>query len=59
MGKTPKIDLDSLLYSYENIELEINKLEIEKYNTKQQFFYTFKINLDTIDHKNLNIILRI
>lgn len=55
MGKTPKIDLDSLLYSYENIELEINKLEIEKYNTKQQFFYTFKINLDTIELESIGL----
>lgn len=60
MGKIPKIDLESLLYSYENIELEIEKLEIQKLNTRQQFLYTFKINLDTvelelIDSKNIQI----
>lgn len=60
MGKIPKIDLDSLLYSYENIEFEIEKLEIEKYNTRQEFLYTFKINLDSInleliDSKNIII----
>lgn len=54
MGATSKIDLDSLTYSYKNIELEIGNLKKEILSIRKQFFYTFKIDLKDKKLENLN-----
>ena len=46
MGAIATIELDSLLYSYKNIELEIENLKKESVNLKKQFTYLFKIDLN-------------
>ncbi|MEG0069257.1 TolC family protein [Cetobacterium sp.] len=54
MGATSKIDLDSLVYSYKNIELEIGNLKKEIFNIRKQFFYSFKIDLKDKELEDLN-----
>ncbi|MBC2851549.1 TolC family protein [Cetobacterium sp. 8H] len=54
MGATSKIDLDSLVYSYKNIELEIGNLKKEILNIRKQFFYSFKIDLKDKELEDLN-----
>lgn len=55
MGATSKIDLDSLVYSYKNIELEIGNLKKEIFNIRKQFFYSFKIDLKDKELEDLNV----
>ncbi|MEG0300686.1 MAG: TolC family protein [Cetobacterium sp.] len=54
MGATSKIDLDSLVYSYKNIELEIGNLKKEIFNIRKQFFYSFKIDLKDKELEDMN-----
>lgn len=54
LGSIPKVDLDSLLYSYKNIQLEISNLNKELLTIKEQFLYEFKINISNLTLENIN-----
>lgn len=60
LGATAKVDLDSLLSTYKNTELEIEDLEKQLLNLKEQFKYSFNIDLNgkelkPIDDKGIDI----
>ncbi|WP_297406370.1 TolC family protein [uncultured Cetobacterium sp.] len=59
LGAISKVDLDSLIYSYLNINLEVKDLKRELETLNSEFLYEFKINLNglvlsKIDTKNID-----
>ncbi|MGL5000912.1 MAG: TolC family protein [Cetobacterium sp.] len=54
LGAIPKIDLDSLLVSYKNIELEIQKIENVLDKTIERFYYDYGLKLAGVNLLDIN-----
>ncbi|MGL4946949.1 MAG: TolC family protein, partial [Cetobacterium sp.] len=54
LGAIPKIDLDSLLISYKNIELEIQKIENVLDKTIERFYYDYGFKLAGVNLLDIN-----
>ncbi|MGL5357392.1 MAG: TolC family protein [Cetobacterium sp.] len=54
LGAIPKIDLDSLLVSYKNIELEIQKIENVLDKTIERFYYDYGFKLAGVSLLDIN-----
>lgn len=54
LGAIPKIDLDSLLVSYKNIELEIQKIENVLDKTIERFYYDYGFKLAGVNLLDIN-----
>ncbi|MGL5087884.1 MAG: TolC family protein [Cetobacterium sp.] len=54
LGAIPKIDLDSLLVSYNNIELEIQKIENILNKSIERFYYDYGFKLNGVSLLDIN-----
>lgn len=54
LGKTSKIDLETSIYNYKNILMEIDYLANQLKILKEQFFYKYNININNFKLKKIN-----
>ena len=54
LGKVSKIDLESSIYNYENISIELDYLTNQLKTLKKQFFYKYNINIDNFKLKKIH-----